>query len=36
MASPGESASSHLVGFGGLNDNIIKGLIGLLSVELEI
>jgi hypothetical protein len=31
-----ESASSPLVGFGGLNDNIIKGLISLLSVEQEI
>ena len=30
------SASSPLVGFGGLNDNIIKGLISLLSVEQEI
>jgi hypothetical protein len=31
-----ESASSPLVGFGELNDNIIKGLISLLSVEQEI
>ena len=31
-----ESASSSLVGFGGLNDNIIKGLTSLLSVEQEI
>ena len=31
-----ESASSPLVGFGGLNDNIIKGLISLPSVEQEI
>ena len=30
------SASSHLVGFGKLNDNTIKGLISLLSVEQEI
>ena len=30
------SASSPLVGFGKLNDNIIKGLISLLSVEQEI
>ena len=32
----GESASSPLVGFGGLNDNIIKGLTSLLSIEQEI
>ena len=31
-----ESASSPLVCFGGLNDNIIKGLTSLLSVEQEI
>jgi hypothetical protein len=31
-----ESTSSPLVGFGGLNDNIIKGLISLLSVEQKI
>ena len=31
-----ERASSPLVGFGGLNDNIIKGLTSLLSVEQEI
>ena len=31
-----ESASSPLVYFGGLNDNIIKGLTSLLSVEQEI
>ena len=31
-----KSASSPLVGFGGLNDNIIKGLTSLLSVEQEI
>jgi len=31
-----ESASNPLVGFGGLNDNIIKGLISLPSVEQEI
>jgi hypothetical protein len=31
-----ESASNPLVGFGELNDNIIKGLISLLSVEREI
>ena len=31
-----ESASSPSVGFGGLNDNIIKGLTSLLSVEQEI
>jgi hypothetical protein len=31
-----ESASIPLVGFGGLNDNIIKGLISLLSVEQKI
>jgi hypothetical protein len=31
-----ESASSPLVGFGELNDNIIKCLISLLSVEQEI
>jgi serine/threonine protein kinase len=31
-----ESASSPLVGFGELNDNIIKGLTSLLSVEQEI
>jgi hypothetical protein len=30
-----ESASSPLVGFGELNDNIIKGLTSLLSVEQE-
>ena len=30
------SASSSLVGFGELNDNTIKGLISLLSVEQEI
>jgi hypothetical protein len=30
------SASSPLVGFGELNDNITKGLISLLSVEYEI
>ena len=30
------SASSPLVGFGELNDTIIKGLISLLSVEQEI
>ena len=30
------SASSPLVGFGKLNDNTIKGLISLLSVEQEI
>jgi hypothetical protein len=29
------SASSPLVGFGGLDDNMIKGLIILLSVEQE-
>jgi hypothetical protein len=28
-----ESASSPLVGFGELNDNIIKGLTSLLSIE---
>ena len=32
----GVSASSHLVGFCELNDNTIKGLISLLSVEHEI
>jgi hypothetical protein len=31
-----ESASSHLVGFGELNDNTIKGLTSLLSVEQKI
>ena len=31
-----ESASSPLVGFGGFNDNVIKGLTSLLSVEQEI
>jgi hypothetical protein len=31
-----ESASSPLVGFDGLNDNIIKSLTSLLSVEQEI
>ena len=31
-----ESASSPLVGFGGLNDNIIKGLTSLLSVEEKL
>ena len=31
-----ESASSPLVGFGGLNDNKIKYLLSLLSVEQEI
>jgi hypothetical protein len=31
-----ESASSPLVSFGGLNDNTIKGLTSLLSVEQEI
>ena len=31
-----ESASSPLVGFGGLIDNIIKDLISLPSVEQEI
>ena len=30
------SASSPLVGFGELNDNTIKGLTSLLSVEQEI
>ena len=30
------SASNPLVGFGELNDNTIKGLISLLSVEQEI
>jgi hypothetical protein len=30
------SASSPFVGFGELNDNTIKGLISLLSVEQEI
>ena len=30
------SASNYLVGFGELNDNTIKGLISLLSVEQEI
>jgi hypothetical protein len=30
------SASNPLVGFGELNDNIIKGLTSLLSVEQEI
>ena len=30
------SASSPLVGFGKLNDNTIKGLISLLSVEQKI
>ena len=30
------SASSPLVGFGDLNDNIIKGLTSLLSVEQKI
>jgi hypothetical protein len=30
-----ESASGPLVGFGELNDNIIKGLTSLLSVEQE-
>ena len=30
------STSSPLVGFGELNDNTIKGLISLLSVEHEI
>ena len=30
------SVSRHLVGFGKLNDNTIKGLISLLSVEQEI
>jgi hypothetical protein len=29
-----ESASSPLVGFGELNDNTIKGLTSLLSVEI--
>ena len=33
---PGESASSPLVDFSGLNDNIIKGLTSLLSVKQEI
>ena len=32
----GVSASSPLVGFGELNDNAIKGLTSLLSVEHEI
>ena len=32
-ASASVSASSLLVGFGELNDNTIKGLTGLLSVE---
>ena len=36
MASFFVSASSLLVGFGKLNDNTIKGLISLLSVEQEI
>jgi hypothetical protein len=31
-----ESASSPLVSFGELNDNTIKGLTSLLSVEQEI
>jgi hypothetical protein len=31
-----KSASSPLVGFDELNDNIIKGLISLLSVEQKI
>jgi hypothetical protein len=31
-----KSASSHLVGFGELNDNTIKGLTSLLSVEQKI
>jgi hypothetical protein len=31
-----ESASSPLVDFGELNDNTIKGLTSLLSVEKEI
>jgi len=31
-----ERASSPLVGFGGFNNNIIKGLTSLLSVEQEI
>ena len=31
--SPVESASSPLVGFGWLNDNVIKGLTRLLSVD---
>jgi hypothetical protein len=31
-----ESASSPLVGFGELNDSIIKGLTSLLSVEQKI
>jgi hypothetical protein len=31
-----ESASSPLVGFGELNDNTIKGLTSLLSIEQEI
>jgi hypothetical protein len=31
-----KSVSSPLVGFGELNDNIIKGLTSLLSVEQEI
>jgi hypothetical protein len=30
-----ESASSPLIGFGELNDNIINGLTSLLSVEQE-
>ena len=36
VAWPPVSASSPLVGFGKLNDNTIKGLISLLSVEQEI
>ena len=36
VGSPVVSASSPLVGFGKLNDNTIKGLISLLSVEQEI
>jgi hypothetical protein len=35
VASSSKSASSPLVGFGELNDNIIKGLTSLLSVEQE-
>jgi hypothetical protein len=31
-----ESASSPLVGFGGLNDNTIKVLVSLLNVEQEV
>jgi hypothetical protein len=31
-----KSASGPLLGFGELNDNIIKGLTSLLSVEQEI